>query len=213
MAEEMGGFVVSSNLYMTALENGEEVPRGVVTIRVPSERFNEAIAQIETGATEVRAKDESGQDVTQEYTDLESQLRNLEAAEAQLMVIMEDANRTEDVINVFNQLTQVRGEIEIIKGRMQYLEQSSAFSAITVDLIADAAAQPLSIGGWQPVGVAKSAIQALINTLEFLAELAIWIVLLVLPVLIILALPIIFVIWLIRRRRRRKAVQQPSEPN
>jgi hypothetical protein len=124
---------------------------------------------------------------------------------------MEDANRTEDVINVFNQLTQVRGEIEIIKGRMQYLEQSSAFSAITVDLIADAAVQPLSIGGWQPVGVAKSAIQALLNALTVLANLVIWVVLFLLPVLLVLAVPVILVVWFLRRRRRRNAALQPSE--
>jgi hypothetical protein len=204
MAEEMGGFVVSTNQYNTTLESGQDVPRASMTIRVPSDRFNETISRIEAGATEVIAKNESGEDVTKEYTDLQSRLRNLEAAEAQLMVIMEDANRTEDVISVFNQLTSTREQIEVIKGRIQYLEQSAAFSAISVELIADAAVQPLTVGGWQPGGVAKDAIQALINAFRAIANLAIWLVLFVLPVLLVLALPFLVIIWFVRRRRRRK---------
>lgn len=211
MAEEMGGFVVSSNFYQTTIESGEEVPRGNLTIRVPSDRFNEAIERIESGATDVLSKTESGQDVTQEYTDLQSRLRNLESAEAQLQVIMEDARRTEDVISVFNQLTATREQIEVIKGRIQYLEQSAAFSAITLDLIADAAVQPLTVGGWQPGGVAKAAIQALINAVTAIANLAIWLALFVLPVLLILALPVILIVWFVRRRRRRKAEETADE--
>ncbi|MDX1435504.1 MAG: DUF4349 domain-containing protein [Anaerolineales bacterium] len=211
LADELGGFVVSTNQYQTTLESGEEVPRASMTIRVPSDRFNEAISRIESDATQVMSKNESGEDVTQEYTDLQSRLRNLEAAEAQLVVIMEDANRSEDVLNVFNQLTGVREQIEVLKGRIQYLEQSAAFSAISVELIADAAVQPLTVGGWQPGGVAREAIQALINAMRAIANLAIWLVLFVLPVLLVLALPLLVIVWFVRRRRRRKAAEQPME--
>jgi hypothetical protein len=91
--------------------------------------------------------------VTSEYTDLESRLGNLEAAEEQLTRIMESAVKTEDVLNVYNQLVQTREQIEVIKGQMKYYEQSAAMSAVSVELIPNEAVQPLSIGGWQPVGV------------------------------------------------------------
>jgi hypothetical protein len=210
LAEDLGGFVVTSNLYQTTLESGAEVPRAQITIRVPAERLNEALEAIEADASQVLSRNESGEDVTREYTDLKSRLRNLEDAEAQLREIMGSATKTEDVLSVFNQLTQVREQIEVITGQIQYFEQSAAFSAITVDLLADAAVQPLTIGGWQPVGVAKAALQALINTLKFLADAAIWIVIFLLPVALILFVPLGLIIRSIRRRRarRRQAAQQ-----
>jgi Domain of unknown function (DUF4349) len=209
MAEGMDGFVVSSNLFQTTLDTGEEIPRATITVRVPADRLNEATAQIEESASQVLSKNVSGDDVTQEYTDLQSRLRNLEAAETQLMAIMEDANRTEDVINVFNQLTSIREQIEVTKGRIQYLEQSAALSAITVDIIADAAVQPLNIGGWQLAGVAKNAIQALINALKFMAKAVIWLLLFLLPTLLVLAVPVLLLVWLVRSWRRRRATPQP----
>lgn len=212
MAEEMGGFVVSSNLYQTVLESGVEVPRASITVRVPAERLSEALAQIESGAGQVLNENISGQDVTQEYTDLQSRLRNLEQAEAQLSKIMESATETEDVLRVYSELNRVREQIEVLKGQIQYYEQSAALSAISVDIIADAAVQPLTIGGWQPIGVAKDAIQALINTLKFLANVAIWLALFALPVALVVYLPVRG-IWLLVRRLwiRRRKVRVESE--
>ena len=92
-------------------------------------------AEVKNLATDIRSENVSGQDVTAEYTDLTSRRNNLERAEAQLQEIMASATKTEDVLNVFNQLTQIRGEIEVIKGQMKYYEESSNFSAINVELI------------------------------------------------------------------------------
>ncbi|HNB51814.1 MAG TPA: DUF4349 domain-containing protein, partial [Anaerolineales bacterium] len=135
LADEFGGFVVSSNLYKTTLADGGEVPQASITLRVPAERLDEALNRIKSGAGEILSETVSGQDVTSEYTDLQSRLKNLQEAEAQLQAIMDDANRTEDVINVFNQLTSYREQIEIVKGQIQYYETSAAFSAITVDIL------------------------------------------------------------------------------
>jgi hypothetical protein len=85
LANEMGGFVVSSNLFQTFFsEANVSADRASITIRVPSERLDEALDAIKAGATEVQSENVSGQDVTQEFTDLESRLRNLEAAEEQI---------------------------------------------------------------------------------------------------------------------------------
>jgi hypothetical protein len=150
--------------------------------------------------------------VTQDYIDLQSRLRNLEAAEAQLTKIMEDANRTEDVLSVYQELTRVRGEIEVIKGQIQYYEQSARLSSIRVEILANAAVQPLTIGGWQPAGVAKDAAQALIVGLKFLVNAGIWLVVLFLPLGLALALPIAFVVWLVRRLRARRKGSRPLPP-
>jgi hypothetical protein len=117
MAEEMGGFVVFSNVFQTSFDSTSNVvTRASVTIRVPSERLDEALDQIEEGAIEVQNRSVQGEDVTQQYTDLQSRLRNLEVAEEQLRQIMEDAIETEDVLQVFENLRQVREQIELLRG-------------------------------------------------------------------------------------------------
>lgn len=211
MAEEMGGFVVSADVYQTTLDSGVEVPHVSMTIRVPAEKLDEALSRIKSETKlPVRSETINSEDITSTYTDLKSRLVNLEAAEKQLQQILDKATKTEDVLSVFNQLTQVREQIELIKGQMQYYEQSAALSAISVELFANAAVQPVSIGGWQPKGDVKRAVQALLNTLKFLARAAIWIVLLVIPVLIVVLLPpALIIMWIVRWRKRRKAKAKP----
>jgi hypothetical protein len=206
MADNMGGYVVESNLYQQTLSSGTQVPYASITVRVPAEKLDQALSQIKDGAIEVENENISGQDVTSQYTDLQSQLRNLESAEAQLQEIMEEANKTEDVLNIFNQLVIVREQIEVIKGQMQYYEQAAALSKISVSITADEAVQPIQVGGWQPSGVAKDAIEALIEALQFIATAAIWTALCVLPIGLLIGLPLFFVVRsVIRLRRRRKS--------
>lgn len=214
MAEAMGGFVVSSNVYQRQLADGSQVPQANIRVRVPVEKFQEALDQIKAGAGRVENEVITGQDVTQEYTDLQSRLRNLEAAEQQLQEIMDQAYKIDDVLQVYNQLVQVREQIEVIKGQMKYYEQSAAFSLINVELIPDRAVQPIQIGGWEPVGVAKDAIQALIHAYQRLTTRLIWLVLYVLPA----SLPYLLVLWLVYRwgkrvwQRRRQSASAPVPP-
>ena len=212
LADSMDGYVVSANLYQARIENGAEVPQADITIRVPAQRLDEALGRIKELSDQLPRNEKiSSQDVTSDYTDLQSRLRNLEATESQLQEIMQSANRTEDVLSVYDKLTSIREQIEVIKGQIQYYEQSAALSAISVSLIANAAVQPLKIGGWEPVGVAKGAVQALINAMQFLASAAIWIVILIIPVLIVTLLPLYLILrFLLRWRRRRKNPPSPA---
>jgi len=202
MAREMGGFVVSSNIYQTTYDDNIRANQASITIRVPAEQLDEALSRIREDAIEVRSENVSGQDVTQEYTDLQSQLRNLEAAEEELREIMEASTNAEYVLDVFEHLRQVRQEIEITKGRMQYYEQSARMSAVSVELLPDVATRPLQIGRWEPQGTAKAALEALINILKFLAEAAIGGLICVLPIAAIFGIPAWFVVRAIRRRRK-----------
>jgi len=213
MAEEMGGFVVSASLYHTESQSGAQFPHASISIRVPADRLNESLDIIKGESDQAPLSENiSSQDVTGDYVDLESRLGNLEATEAQLQKIMEDADETEDVLSVYNELVRVREEIEIIKGRMKYLEQSSALSSIHTELVADEAVQPLTIGGWQPAGVAKSAVQALINGLKFLGNVAIWVLIFVLPIVLILfVLVFLPVRWIVRRVRRGRKQKGDDE--
>jgi len=204
MAQEMGGFVVSSNIYQTTYDDNILANRASITIRVPAEQLDEALSRIKQDAIEVRSENVSGQDVTQEYTDLQSQLRNLEAAEDELREIMKASTNAEYVLDVFEHLRQVRQEIEITKGRIQYYEQSARMSAISVELLPDVATRPLQIGRWEPQGTAKAALGALINLLKYMVDAAIWGLICVFPIAAILGVPAWFVVRAIRRRRKIK---------
>lgn len=221
MAESLGGFVVSSKVYENTSENGVKLPYGSVTVRVPAAKFQEAMGQIEALAVRVDRKDVTGQDVTEEYVDLQARLKNLEAARDELQRLMNDATNTEDVLAVYRELNRVQGEIEQTKGRIKYLKTSAAMSAISVQLTPSAAAKTLTIGGWHPSGVAKEALVMLVRTLRGLFNLVIWMVLYLLPTL--LALGIVFGLptwavyrlgraWWRRRQRQRKGSSAPNTP-
>jgi hypothetical protein len=215
MAESMGGFVVSADMYQQSLSNGVKVPQVSMTIRVPAEKLDEALTTIKAETDQpIISENESSQDVTAEYTDLNSRLTNLQAAEKQLQEIMASATRTEDVLSVYSQLVSVREQIELIKGQMEYYEQSAALSSISIQLIPNAAVQPITIAGWQPVGVAKEALQSLINTLQSIANFGIRLAILYVPVLLVIFVPIGLIIWgivsLVRRGRKPKVAPTPA---
>ena len=125
LATEMGGWVVSSSTTMVRTAAGQDVAQGSITIRVPADKLDAALSQIKSGAGTVESENITGQDVTQQYVDLTSRLTNLEAAETQLRAIMDDATKTEDVLNVYNQLVNTRGEIEQIRGQIQFYQEFS----------------------------------------------------------------------------------------
>ncbi|HZW04215.1 MAG TPA: DUF4349 domain-containing protein [Anaerolineaceae bacterium] len=216
MASEMEGYVVNSTLYQVYNSQGVQVPEGTISVRVPADRLDAAIERIigltQNPAEDVTRNNTYGQDVTQEYTDLSSRLKNLEEAEAQLRKIMEEAYQTEDVLSVFNELTRIREQIEVIKGQMQYYEQASALSAISVSIKARQSVAPITVAGWTPVGVARDAVQALLEAGQFLASAAIWLVLFVLPVVLLIAIPVALVALLVRRLVRNRRPAAPPTP-
>lgn len=214
MADRMGGYVVSSNLWKSTNYKGIEIPEASVTIRVPANLLNQALDEIknltENKDVDVLSENVSGQDVTKEYTDLNSQLKNLEDAEKQLKLILADAKKTEDVLNVFNQLTYYRQQIEVTKGQIKYYEEASALSAISVRIQAQEAVNPITVAGWKPSITASKALQALVNALQVVVDALIWIVITILPILIVIFLPI-YLIFLVIRSVVRKSNQKRKE--
>ena len=205
IASDYKGFIVSQNT--TKFDNDIQAS---ITLRVEAAQLDAALSRIRKLAVEVRSENVRGDDVTAEFVDLQSQLKNLEAAEAQLQKIMEKAEKTEDVMAVFEQLTQVRGQIDQIKGRMKFLSENAAMSAINLTLLPDKPSQPLEVAGWRPEGVAKRAVEALVSALQGLVNLGIWLVIFVAPILLLLALPVVLLGFVVRgviRRHRAKVIK------
>jgi Domain of unknown function (DUF4349) len=142
IAERHGGFVVSSTV------GGTEVRSGSLVLRVPAERFGSAMDGLRA-LGEVRAQSISGKDVTQEFVDLGSRLRNLEAQESVLLRLMDRATSIADSIRVQNVLQDVQLQVERIEGRVRFLEDQTALSTITARLVEEGAAfaEPTSTFG------------------------------------------------------------------
>jgi len=206
LARRLGGYTISSDSW---LQDGQLYAR--LTIRVPAERFEEAMAQLRDMALEVTRESANSEDVTDQYVDLESRLRHLEAKEAQLLEFLEDAEDTEAVLAVYEQLDETQAEIEQVKGRMNYLEKLSAMATISIELNPEEMEPPVVEEGWQPGRTLRNAARALLNALKALVDIAIWVTIFLLPILLLLALPIILVIWLVRRRRRKAQSPPPQE--
>jgi len=216
LAVEMGGFVVSSNLYQNTYgPNSIEVPEGSITIRVPSSRLDEALDKVKENAVEVTYENRSGQDVTNQYVDLKSRLAAKQNAEKKLLQIMETAEKAEDVLAIYLQVQNVQTEIEVLKGQIQYYEESAALSAISIRLVAEETTKPIEIGGWKLQGTANQAVEDLIDFTQGFTRFLIRFVLYNLPSLILIAIPL----WgaflggraLFRRFRKAKPAAKEEE--
>ncbi|MBA7470558.1 hypothetical protein ES707_05845 [subsurface metagenome] len=193
LAVRFDGYVVSSRI------SGEEQDmRGWISIRVPDEKFDQALAELRELAVRVKSESTDSRDVTEEYVDLKSRLKNAEATESQYLALLEKAEDVEDILRIYDSLSRVRQEIEHIKGRMQYLERTSSMSLISVRLEPLATAKPLVHAGWSALEALKSAIRGIVIFGQ-------WLVIAV--ICIIIFVPVwgtILGIILWRRRRRRK---------
>jgi hypothetical protein len=203
MAEDMGGFVVSKNVFQTTTGNNIRVPEGNIMVRVPAENLEQALEQIKADAVEVQNENRSGEDVTRDYVNLQARRKTHEEAAEQLSEILDQKTESAEVIEVFNQLVYHREQIEILTGQINYYEEAAALSAINVHVSAEETLQPLEFAGWRPTGVARDALQALINFFQGFVDFLIWLIILIIPAgLLILAL--LWAVWRIFRFAWRK---------
>ena len=194
VADDFDGYVTNTS----ASKTGTEIISGAVTIRVPSKEFDNAIAAVKKigKLTNIQVK---GDDVTEEYVDLESRLKNYQAQEAQLLAIMQKAQTVDETLKVQEQLTSVQGEMEVIKGRMTYLDNRVDLSTITVTVQEPGAVVPES-EEWGIMDALRTSIQA------FFIVVNVIIVLIgaLLPAVIITAVVFFIVRWRIKRKKQKK---------
>ena len=167
VAARLGGSVQSSQIE----EDGGSISADLV-LSVPSERLEEALEELRDLGTEVTTDTVEGEDVTEEFVDLESRERNLLAAEQSLLELYDQAESVQDTLTVLRELTRIRDQIERAQGRIEYLEQRTDFSQITLDI------QPAggATAAWDPAGIASRAWNASLRFLQALANVVISIV-------------------------------------
>lgn len=199
LADSNGGWVVSTNVF-----DSGQAKSGNITIRVPVEQFDATMEQIRQASIEVRSESTNSQDVTEEYVDLDARVANLEATADRVRSFLDESRNVEEALAVNQELSRLEGEIESLKARMKYLNESAAFSRLDIHLTPDVLSQPIEIGGWQPEGVVRDAFEMLISALETLGTVAIWGGVFCLPLVLLIGVPLFFVGRTIYRRRRAK---------
>jgi hypothetical protein len=214
---EAGGYVSQTNLYRDSY-GGRNLLRGTLTLRVPAESLETILTQLEGMALEVRSKTLDREDVTDQYSDIEAQLRNLEATENELRELLAEVRarpnaKSEDILAVHRDLTEIRGEIERLQGRKNMLDNLIALSTVDVTLVPDAANRPVVEDRWRPATVVRDAARALVSALQFFGNLVIWVVVFLIPITLLALIPLAIAAWLIRTivvRRRRKRLPKQS---
>ena len=126
LARELGGWVVSTNRF--------EKHRGFISFRVPAEALDKATARLREMAVEVKAEVSDSRDVTDEYFDLRARLDNQKATEEALLKLLGRAETVEAALKVQQTLTGVQEEVERLQGKIKLLEETSAFSLVSVNL-------------------------------------------------------------------------------
>lgn len=204
LTNSSGGWVVTSS----SRQYGESL-HGSINIRFPAEQFDNMINQVQDMAVEVENVNTSGQDVTDEFIDLGSRLSNLEATADRVRLFLDETENVEEALAVNQELSRLEGEIEVIKGRMKFLSESAAYSTLTVQIRPDVVAQPITVARWLPFEVAEDATEALLGTLQGLANFVIWAVIYLLPVGILIGLPLWFGgRWVVRKWQARRQNSQ-----
>jgi Domain of unknown function (DUF4349) len=158
-----GGTVLSSQIY----RSGDSVTANLV-LSVPSEEFERVLDELRGLGEKVTTDTISGQDVTEEYVDLQSRERNLRATEESLLRLYDRAENVEEALSIQRELTTVRGEIELVQGRIKYLDQRSAYSQITLN-IQPVTSPPPPKPTWDPGRVVDQAWDASLAVLQVMA--------------------------------------------
>jgi len=170
-------------------------------VRVPASQFDQVVEEIRAVGNRVVQEKRTGQDVTEEFIDLEARIKNQKALENQFLEIMKRAGKVGDALEVQRQLAEVRTEIEKLEGRKRFLENQASLSTITVTL--QTPTQIVSaVGFWYNV---RSAFADGVDVAAAIVLFLIRAVIALLPVLVLIVLPLALIakfgIKVIRRRR------------
>ena len=200
IAEGKGGFVIESQR-KTSDTKATKTDVVMMTVRIPAGKFDESLEEIRKTASRIIIEDVKGQDVTEEFIDIEARLKTQKALEAQFLEIMKQAKTVEDALNVQREIAEVRGEIEKVEGRKRFLENQSDFSTFKIRLQVPPAFSPSSTGFFYQLG--QSFSRGFEIAMNFILGLIIFVIAL-LPFLIFIVLPIYLLIRYFLRKSKKK---------
>ncbi|HEY7215522.1 MAG TPA: DUF4349 domain-containing protein [Thermoanaerobaculia bacterium] len=205
LVTRLGGFVASANG-----QRRDEVFYYSLTVRVPVERVDEALAAIRALAERIDHEQQQVEDVTDQYIDLDARMRTLEATEAELRALLAEsrqrARKVTEIMEVYRELVEIRSQIEQIRTQLNSYDKLAALSTINIELMPTEAAKPVVPDGeWHPGDTVRSSARALVGFLRWFLDFLIFALIVLLPIGLIVAVVVLALRRLWRRARRKPA--------
>jgi hypothetical protein len=213
---DAGGYIVSSRVWYQDYY-GNNLKYASITIGVPVTEFENVLSRLRKLAVNVMDENATGSDVTDQYVDLQSQLVNLEATRARIQDFLKDAKTVDEALRINQELANIEGQIEQIKGQMNYLNDRSAYSTITVNIEPEfpvltptptvtpsPTATPIPWNPGETFGEAKGTVAVMY---QGIADFLIWLGVVILPIF----LPPALILWVFWKWLNRKTVKVVSE--
>jgi Domain of unknown function (DUF4349) len=204
LAIELGGYVGDS-------QAGTLDQSATLTLRIPASRFGDALIALHEIDGEVVAEATREQDVTSQIVDLEARIANLEASEASYRLLLDRAERIEDVLAVQSRLDEVRGQIEQLKAQLENVTGQADLSTLPVTLIPRPQPIDAQSQNWDPGAELNKAIASLVGMGQGIANGLIWFVIVWVPILLILAVLALVALRGVLELRRRVPVAAAGE--
>lgn len=206
LAVELDGFI--SNSFQ-----GEVEDMATLTMRIPADKFDDAVAAIHDLDGEVKAEATNEEDVTAVVIDIEARLENLRAAEAEYRELLDRAETVEDILAIQNQLFAVRGEIEAYEAQLEYYTDAVDLATLTVSIIPTPEPVEQATEDFDPSAIVEEAVASLVAFGQWLVSAGIWLLIVGIPALIVFGI-VAFVAWkLFRRVRPARPPQAPQAPS
>lgn len=194
LALELGGYVGGS-------QSGRLDESATLTLRIPADRFEDALARLHEFDGDVLGESTSEQDVTSAVVDLEARLMNLRASEVQYRALLAQAVKIEDILAVQTRLDDVRGQIEQLQAQDKELTELADLATLNVTLVPGAVQQ--ATGNWDPGKTVTDAYAALVGVGQSFVNGAIWFAIVWLPALVVLGIVILLAMRFVPGLRRR----------
>ncbi|HEX6139762.1 MAG TPA: DUF4349 domain-containing protein, partial [Candidatus Limnocylindria bacterium] len=194
--QRLGGYVGGS-------QAGTLEDAATLTLRIPADRFDDALAALHELDGKVLVEATREEDVTSTIVDLDARIANLVASEAQYRALLARAEKIDDVLSVQARLDEVRGQIEQLKGQLKSVSGQADLATLTVTLTPDDKPVQQASSTWDPGATAAQALAALVEIGQGLASAVIWFGIVWLPVLLILAIVAMLVLRALLELRRR----------
>ena len=206
---DMDGYIVSSRVWYQPHYDGQNYKYATITIGIPVDQFERTLSRLRGLAVKVLDETASGEDVTNQFVDLQSQVTNLEATRDRIKSFLEDAKTVDEALRINQELANVEAQIEQIKGQMNYLQDRSAYSTITVnfepvlpELISTPTPTPTP-NVWQPGETFNNAKKSVTVAYQGIIDFLIWVLVVFVP---IFAPPVLIIwgLWKLLTRKSKK---------
>jgi major membrane immunogen (membrane-anchored lipoprotein) len=201
LVNEIGGYIVDQT---TSNYQDDQRATGSLTVRIPQKNFQSFISKIESLGIRVEQQNIAGQDVTEEYVDLEARLKSKQIVETRLIQFMNQAKDTKDLLQISNELATIQEEIETIQGKIKYLANQTSLSTVTIQLFENKVVVPNlekdHLNTWDKTK--KQFMNSINFIIVFCSNLIIFIIG-NMPIIFIIGL-FVLIFYLLRRRNKKK---------